>query len=275
MKICYQLTIAKVSYVLSTLYPHDDRGNGVITENQRKWLEDDYVCRFMILNAMNNALFNAIHVHTTAYELWNVIRKSSAHLDSRQQPLLDATFNSADHHHHQLPLLLPSFFSLSLGHKEDSSSNKRQTNSSSPSSALPLFPRNHGSLSGENSFFTPPSSSRQTSPISLSYSHSLEPSLYTPASLSCPSFFLSRLPSSFLPFIELSCCPFSSSLCTAVELLLEPLAVVVAFSEFHEVAKLLPFYLSCSCFPAAAHASLEITFAVAPLPLLCYFRCSS
>ncbi|KAL3506877.1 hypothetical protein ACH5RR_032259 [Cinchona calisaya] len=77
MKIFNQLTITKVAYVLSEAYPQDEReqSNDEISANQKKWLEDDYVSRFMILNAMSNSLFNVFHTHVTTNSLWNALQR--------------------------------------------------------------------------------------------------------------------------------------------------------------------------------------------------------
>ena len=75
MKIFYQLTIAKVAYVLSMAYPQEDTENGELSERQKKWIEDDYVCRFTILNSMTNALFNVFHKFSTSLELWFAIQR--------------------------------------------------------------------------------------------------------------------------------------------------------------------------------------------------------
>ncbi|OIS98400.1 hypothetical protein A4A49_53214 [Nicotiana attenuata] len=75
MKMMYQLTIAKVYYVLTCSYPQDGKVDGQLSDSQQKWLEDDFVCRSMILNAMSNALFNVFHKCYPAYELWAAISR--------------------------------------------------------------------------------------------------------------------------------------------------------------------------------------------------------
>ncbi|OMP01242.1 hypothetical protein COLO4_12042 [Corchorus olitorius] len=42
---------------------------GALTENQKKWLNDDYICRLTILQAMNDSLFNTFQKYATALEL--------------------------------------------------------------------------------------------------------------------------------------------------------------------------------------------------------------
>ncbi|XP_073098861.1 uncharacterized protein [Elaeis guineensis] len=69
MNIFFQLTIAKVAYVLSTPYPQDASENGELSERQKTWLDDDYICRYTILNAMNNSLFNVFHKYSAAVEM--------------------------------------------------------------------------------------------------------------------------------------------------------------------------------------------------------------
>ncbi|XP_075101855.1 uncharacterized protein LOC142177282 [Nicotiana tabacum] len=75
MKMMYQLTIAKVYYVLTCSYPQDGKVDGQLSDSQQKWLEDDFVCRSMIPNAMSNALFNVFHKCYPAYELWVAISR--------------------------------------------------------------------------------------------------------------------------------------------------------------------------------------------------------
>ena len=84
----YQFTIAKVAYVLSTAYPQDEVVNGEYIERQKKWIEDDYVCRFTILNAMTNSLFNVFHKFATSWELWNAIQQRYMNEDARNKSLL-------------------------------------------------------------------------------------------------------------------------------------------------------------------------------------------
>ncbi|KAL3534367.1 hypothetical protein ACH5RR_002828 [Cinchona calisaya] len=90
MKIFYQLTIAIVAYVLSETYPQDEReqSNGEISANQKKWLEDDYVSRFMILNAMSNSLLNVFHTHVTANSLWNALQRRYVNEDAGNKSFL-------------------------------------------------------------------------------------------------------------------------------------------------------------------------------------------
>ncbi|KAF2290987.1 hypothetical protein GH714_017912 [Hevea brasiliensis] len=78
MKIMYQLTATKVLYVLNTPYPQDGTSEGQLSEAQQKWVEDDFVCHSMILNAISNALFNVFHKCYPAYELWATIELSYA-----------------------------------------------------------------------------------------------------------------------------------------------------------------------------------------------------
>ena len=88
MKIFYQLTIAKVAYVLSTPYPQDEVTNGEYSEQQKKWIEDDYVSRFTILNAMTNSLFNVFHKFATSLELWNAIQRRYVNEDTGNKSFL-------------------------------------------------------------------------------------------------------------------------------------------------------------------------------------------
>ncbi|XP_039138722.1 uncharacterized protein LOC120276045 [Dioscorea cayenensis subsp. rotundata] len=91
MKMIYQLTVAKVVYVLTTAYPQEkstetedatsQSSSQIQTPNaesqtlsQSKWIEDDYVCRFMILNAISNSLFNVFHLYKAASELWTSLK---------------------------------------------------------------------------------------------------------------------------------------------------------------------------------------------------------
>ncbi|XP_010942835.2 uncharacterized protein [Elaeis guineensis] len=60
--------------MLSTPYPQDASENGELSKKQKKWLDDDYVCRYTILNAMNNSLFDIFHKYFTTVELWCVIQ---------------------------------------------------------------------------------------------------------------------------------------------------------------------------------------------------------
>ncbi|XP_016450546.1 uncharacterized protein LOC107775332 [Nicotiana tabacum] len=75
MKMMYQLTIAKVYYVLTCSYPQDGKADGQLSDSQQKWLEDNFVCRSMILNAMSNALFSVFHKCYPSYELWAAISR--------------------------------------------------------------------------------------------------------------------------------------------------------------------------------------------------------
>ncbi|POO03569.1 LOW QUALITY PROTEIN: hypothetical protein TorRG33x02_007740 [Trema orientale] len=43
-------------------------------QNQLKWLEDDYICRGMILNAMSDPIFDIFRHHLIALELWNAVQ---------------------------------------------------------------------------------------------------------------------------------------------------------------------------------------------------------
>ncbi|GKV42595.1 hypothetical protein SLEP1_g49978 [Rubroshorea leprosula] len=90
MKIYYQITILKVAYVLHNPYPQDCTGtlNGELTEQQHKWLEDDYVCRLTILQAMINSLFNAFQKHSTALELWHAIEQRYVNEDAGNKSFL-------------------------------------------------------------------------------------------------------------------------------------------------------------------------------------------
>ncbi|KAL3532617.1 hypothetical protein ACH5RR_006138 [Cinchona calisaya] len=90
MKIFYQLTIAKVAYVLSEAYLQDEReqSNGEISANKKKWLEDDYVSRFMIQNAMSNSLFNVFHTHVTTNSLWNALQRRYVNEDTGNKSFL-------------------------------------------------------------------------------------------------------------------------------------------------------------------------------------------
>ncbi|GAV57435.1 UBN2_2 domain-containing protein, partial [Cephalotus follicularis] len=49
---------------------------------QKKWVEDDYIFRFTILNAMKNSLFNVFHIHFTALELWNKLQRRYVNEDA-------------------------------------------------------------------------------------------------------------------------------------------------------------------------------------------------
>ncbi|KAF2290984.1 hypothetical protein GH714_017837 [Hevea brasiliensis] len=82
MKIMYQLTATKVLYVLNTPYPQDGTSEGQLSEAQQKWVEDDFVCHSMILNAISNALFNVFHKCYPAYELWATIELRLGHIGS-------------------------------------------------------------------------------------------------------------------------------------------------------------------------------------------------
>nr|XP_010942835.1 uncharacterized protein LOC105060724 [Elaeis guineensis] len=82
MKIFFQLIITKVAYVLSTPYLQDASENGELSERQKKWLDNDYICRYTILNAMNNSLFNIFHKYSTAVELWRVIQNRYVNEDA-------------------------------------------------------------------------------------------------------------------------------------------------------------------------------------------------
>nr|XP_009593255.1 uncharacterized protein LOC104089942 [Nicotiana tomentosiformis]XP_016437380.1 PREDICTED: uncharacterized protein LOC107763399 [Nicotiana tabacum] len=75
MKMMYQLMIAKVYYVLTCSYRQDGKAYRKLSDSQQKWLEDDFVCRSMILNAMSNARFNVFHKCYPAYELWAAISR--------------------------------------------------------------------------------------------------------------------------------------------------------------------------------------------------------
>ena len=88
MKIFYQLTIAKVAYVPSTAYSQDEAVNGEYTKRQKKWVKDDYVCRFTILNAMTNSLFNVFHKFATSWELWNAIQRRYVNEDAGNKSFL-------------------------------------------------------------------------------------------------------------------------------------------------------------------------------------------
>ncbi|XP_077228609.1 uncharacterized protein LOC143861593 [Tasmannia lanceolata] len=90
LKIFYQLTIAKVAYVLSTAYPHNQSGESIseLNNGQKKWLEDDYICQFTILQAMTNSLFNVFHKHSTAYELWAAIQRRYVNEDAGNKSFL-------------------------------------------------------------------------------------------------------------------------------------------------------------------------------------------
>ncbi|KAL3509923.1 hypothetical protein ACH5RR_029324 [Cinchona calisaya] len=90
MKIFYQLTIAKVAYVLSEAYSQDDheQSNREISANRKKWLEDDYVSKFMILNDMSNSVFNVFHTHVTANSLWNALQQSYVNEDAGNKSFL-------------------------------------------------------------------------------------------------------------------------------------------------------------------------------------------
>ncbi|GKV32127.1 hypothetical protein SLEP1_g40756 [Rubroshorea leprosula] len=82
--------ILKVAYVLHNPYPQDCSGtvNGELIEQQGKWLEDDYVCRLTILQAMTNSLFNAFHKHSTTLELWYAIAQRYVNEDAGNKSFL-------------------------------------------------------------------------------------------------------------------------------------------------------------------------------------------
>jgi hypothetical protein len=102
MKMLYQLTIAKVAYVLEMMFPNyeeaakegDGKKEGEKATKaeplpmQKKWLEDDYICRFMILNAMSNSLFNVFHQFKTAAELWNALQRRYENEDAGNKSFL-------------------------------------------------------------------------------------------------------------------------------------------------------------------------------------------
>ncbi|GKV43852.1 hypothetical protein SLEP1_g51101 [Rubroshorea leprosula] len=90
MEIYYQIIVLKVAYVLHNPYPQDCTGivNGESTEQQHKWLEDDYVCHLTILQAMTNSLFNAFHKHSTALELWHAVEQRYVKEDAGNKSFL-------------------------------------------------------------------------------------------------------------------------------------------------------------------------------------------
>ncbi|XP_073049626.1 uncharacterized protein [Primulina eburnea] len=70
------LTIAKVFYVLTDPYPGEpSESNEDSAEKVKKWKADDFMCRFTILQSLNNTLFNVFHIHKTDVELWNAIKR--------------------------------------------------------------------------------------------------------------------------------------------------------------------------------------------------------
>ncbi|PON54379.1 hypothetical protein PanWU01x14_196080, partial [Parasponia andersonii] len=105
LKIHYYLSINRVAYVLQVSYPNGNLVNGdennvvensnrqqsttraisirshiqsnqpmEYNQNQLKWLEDDYICRGMILNAMSDPIFDIFRHHLTTLELWNAVQ---------------------------------------------------------------------------------------------------------------------------------------------------------------------------------------------------------
>ncbi|KAL3516905.1 hypothetical protein ACH5RR_023807 [Cinchona calisaya] len=71
-------------------YPQDEgeHSDGENFANQKKWLEDNYVSRFMILNAMINSLFSVFHTHVIANSLWNAIQRRYVNKDAGNKSFL-------------------------------------------------------------------------------------------------------------------------------------------------------------------------------------------
>ncbi|XP_073121682.1 uncharacterized protein [Henckelia pumila] len=89
LKMEYLLTIAKVFYVLTDPYPGEpSESNEDSTEKIKKWKTDDFMCRFTILQSLNNTLFNVFHIHKTAAELWNAIKRRYVNEDAGNKSFL-------------------------------------------------------------------------------------------------------------------------------------------------------------------------------------------
>ncbi|XP_073025167.1 uncharacterized protein [Primulina eburnea] len=90
LKMEYLLTIAKVFYVLSETCPQETLTpqNQEDVEKIKKWKSDDFICRFTILQSLNNTLFNVFHFLKTATELWNAIKRRYVNEDAGNKSFL-------------------------------------------------------------------------------------------------------------------------------------------------------------------------------------------
>lgn len=74
-KFSSNLQLRKLSMYLNILYPREQAADGGFTEYEKKWLEDDCFCYFIVLNAKTNSLFNVFHTYTIALDLGNALQR--------------------------------------------------------------------------------------------------------------------------------------------------------------------------------------------------------
>jgi len=94
-KMHFLLSSMSVVYVLNTTIP-DDEDDATVEQirKRRKWENDDYICRGLILNGMSDSLFDIYQNFESSKELWDYLDAKYMAEDASSKKFLVSNFTN-------------------------------------------------------------------------------------------------------------------------------------------------------------------------------------